>query len=94
MPYIRTAKVSKKDINILFRKKQIWKRIYSGKLREKVIASDRSSAIPGATSQIVKHSTKNRRHVATTHRIIDRNGKILHWDAKDIRVRGICYYRY
>ena len=48
---------------------------------------------PHSISRIVKHSFPDGKHVATTHRIEDREGNILHEDAKDFHFQEVCLWR-
>lgn len=93
MQRILTIEVSSPIIKSIFRKCNIWKKIRNGQLTSRVINSRPSVAYPNSTSQIIKHFTANDKHVATTHRIIKATGQTVHWDAKDFRIKGICYWR-
>jgi len=78
----------------MFDKSNVWGRIRAGDLSSDIIKSKPSSTWPNATSQIIKHFTVDGKHVATTHRVVqDSDGRVLHWDAKDFRLKGICYWR-
>ena len=91
MPRIPRVGVSQPTLNSLFRKFDIWHKIKKGQLTSNIIDSTLSHHWPNATSEIIKHFTLEGNHIATTHRVRDTAGKILHWDAKDFRLKNICY---
>jgi len=93
MPRVSTVEVSRPVLNSIFRKLNIWTRIRAGDLASDIVDSRPSSSWPNATSQIIKHLTVDGKHIATTHRIQDAAGRVLHWDAKDCRLRDIRYWR-
>ena len=93
MPRITTLEVSRPILNSMFRKFNIWGGIRAGDLVSDIVDSRPSSTWPNATSQIIKHLTIDGKHVATTHRIQDSAGRVLHWDAKDFRLKDIRYWR-
>ena len=93
MPRVTTVEVSRPVLNSMFRKFSIWKRIRASDLVSDIVDSRPSSTWPNATSQIIKHFTIDGKHMATTHRIQDTAGRVLHWDAKDVRLKDIRYWR-
>lgn len=93
MPRIPTVEVSHAVLKAMFRKYSIWRRIRAGELSSETASSTPSSAWPDATSEIIKHLTVEGKHVATTHRVRASTGRVLHWDAKDLRLKGTCYWR-
>lgn len=93
MPGIPTVGVSRSTLNSLFHKFDIWHKIKKGQITSKIIDSTPSYHWPDATSEIIKHFTLEGNHIATTHRVRDAAGKILHWDAKDFLLKDIRYRR-
>jgi len=93
MPRAATVEVSRSVLKSMFRKFNIWSRIRAGELRSNIVNSRPSTAWPDGTSHIIKHFTADGKHIATTHRIEDCAGKVVHWDAKDFRLKDICYWR-
>jgi hypothetical protein len=78
MPRVTTVEVSRPILNSMFRKFNVWGRIRAGNLVSDIVASKPSSTWPNATSQIVKHFTIDGKHLATTHRVQDSDGQVLH----------------
>lgn len=93
MPRVTTVKVSRPVLNSMFRKFDVWRRIRAGKLTSDIVDSRPSSTWPNAISEIIKHFTIDGKHTATTHRVQDSTGRVLHWDAKDFRLKDIRYWR-
>ena len=65
-----------------FNRQGLWPRIYARELREVVVAERATTEPVGGRTQIVKHYD-GKVHMATTHRVVDRDGRVLHWDEKD-----------
>ena len=96
MPRIPTAEVSKEELECLFNELHIWNKICNGQLswEPKTGTDTPSYSWPTATSWIIKHCSADGKHIATTHCVIDdTSGLLLHWDAKDLRVRNVCLWR-
>ena len=93
MVRLPTKEISKSILKSMFRKFDIWRKIKCDQLTSIITGSYPSRQWPDATSEIIKHYTLIGKHIATTHRVRDSSGKILHWDAKDIRLNQVCYYR-
>ena len=66
-----------------FQEAGLWGKIRSGQLREWVAPPSRIRP-DGSVSQIVLHFDPVLGHVATTHRVIDARGRVVHWDEKDM----------
>jgi hypothetical protein len=94
MNRIPTVEVCVVVLKSMYRKFDIWRGIKNGELVNRVVYNSPSHSVHNGTSQIVKHFTTDWRHIATTHRIRDSSGRIVHWDAKDIRIGGVCYWIY
>ena len=93
MARITTAEVPKEVLDCLFDDFHIWDKIRDGRLTSKSIGSTMSYTWPDATSLILKHFLPDGKHIATTHCVKDNDGNVLHWDAKDVRLRGLCLWR-
>ena len=93
MPRVTTIEVSHTVLKSMFRKFNVWGRIRANDLASDIVDSRPSSTWPNATSQIIKHLTIEGKHLATTHRVQDSTGRVLHWDAKDFRLKDIRYWR-
>ena len=92
----RTVVVDIGTVRARFREVGAWECIKSGRWTSIVLAHKEapSHAYPSCVSQILKHFDASGRHVATTHRIVDRaSGHIHHWDEKDIVVGCVKYVR-
>jgi hypothetical protein len=88
-----TIEVSIEFLELLFKELCIWENIHAHKFLNYKTKGRPSSHWPRATSYIIRHSTPNGNQVATTHCVRDNKGKVLHWDAKDIRINDVCFWR-
>jgi hypothetical protein len=77
----------------MFRKFKIWRKIKTGLLNSDIIDSRPSTTWQNATSEIIKHIGVDGKHIATTHRIRYPSGMVIHWDAKDFRLKDVRYWR-
>lgn len=95
MPRKPTARISRELLDSLFHEFDIFGKSRDGRLiDEPLVSKDAPSHhYPDAVSRIIKHYLPNNRHVATTHRIVGRNGAILHEDAKDLHLQEVCLWR-
>ena len=95
MPTKPTVKVSPEVLAVVFEDFNLWAKIEDGRLLSTIVSAKDSPArhYPDATSRIVKHLIPRGRHIATTHRIEDSNGNILHQDAKDFHFPGLILTR-
>jgi hypothetical protein len=80
--------VRAEELQELFVGLGLWQQIQDGTLTTHVAA-----AVPatnprygGGTSQMLIHRDHSGRHVCTTHRIVDRDGSVLHWDTADVHL--------
>ena len=96
MPRIPTAGVSRDLLDLLFNEFDLWAKFRDGRLTSEPVAEKDAPArqYPDAISRIIKHSTGDGKHIATTHCIVDSKGSILHWDAKDFRMYDIRLRRF
>lgn len=93
MPTIPTAEVPAEVLDSLFQEFDIWVKIKDSRLKSEIVSPVPSSRWPEATSMIIKHFLPNGKHVATTHCVKDSAGRILHWDAKDLRLNEVRLWR-
>lgn len=82
--------VSGDELRRLFEELHLWAQIRDGRLSTTVLFKRTvpSKSFPGAFSQILVHHDSQRIHRCTTHRIIDADGNVLHWDEADIKLEG------
>ena len=73
---------TRQELTDEFNRQRLWPRIYARELREQLAAERPPTESPGGRAQIVKHND-GARHAATTHRILDSDGRAVHWDEKD-----------
>ena len=90
-----TAEIPLALLEDLFQEFSIWDKIRDGRLLSHIVAGKDlpSHHYSNSLSHIVKHRFPDGRHVATTHRIQDGDGNILHEDAKDIHYQEVCLWR-
>lgn len=90
-----TVKVSREVLAAVFEDLDLWAKIRDGRLLSIIVNAKDSPAhhYPNSKSRIAKHFIPNGRHVATTHRIEDSDGAILHQDAKDFHFRELILTR-
>ena len=93
MPKIPNIQIPFTALEQLFNKLDIWSKINDGRLNSRVVYHTPSKKYSNPTSEIIKHFTSDGKHVATTHRIRDKTGEVLHWDAKDVKYKGFRYWR-
>jgi hypothetical protein len=94
-PRLPTVEVSTEIINILFDQFDIWSQINEGHLTSFELPPTPAKGYIGASSLIIKHFKPNGKHIAATHCIRNKmTGKILHWDAKDLRLNDIRLWRH
>ena len=95
MPTKSTAKVSREVLVVIFEDFDLWAKIRDGRLLSIIVTAKDSPShhYPDAKSRIVKHFIPNGRHLATTHRIENNEGNILHQDAKDFHFRDLILTR-
>jgi hypothetical protein len=93
MHRIATVEVSKEELESMYVKYEIWEKINNGELTIYPLNPVTSTSYLNCTSQMLLHFTLTGKHIATTHRIREKNGRVVHWDAHDIRIEGVCYWR-
>lgn len=93
MTKIPTVEITLDLLELLFTDLGIWDKIRNCTLLNRRLYSKPSHTWPRATSMIIKHFLPNGKHVATTHCIKDNTGRILHWDAKDLRLGDVRLWR-
>jgi len=96
VPRLTTAELSIEILDYLFNEFDIWAMIHDGRLSSEIIPDTPtpSTAWPNATAMILKHFKPNGKHIATTHCVKDnKSGDVLHWDAKDLRLRDVRLWR-
>jgi hypothetical protein len=93
MSFFPTVQVTLDFLECMFRELGIWENINNKYLKSKIVKKDPARDYPNSTSEIIKHFKPSGKHVATTHRIRDNQGSVLHWDAKDLRVADIKLWR-
>jgi hypothetical protein len=89
-----TIQVDKAELEALFIALDLWSKIRAGILASEAIPRARlpSHDFPGGMSDILRHKNTAGYQIATTHRIIARDGSVSHWDAKDIHVGSIVIF--
>lgn len=90
-----TVTVSREVLAVVFEDFDLWAKIRDGRLVSIIVTAKDSPShhYPNALSRIVKHFIPGGRHVATTHRIENSEGDILHEDAKDFHFRNLILTR-
>ena len=90
-----TAEISLELLESLFQEFDLWAKIADGRLPSSIVAQKDAPShhYPNGVSRIVKHHFPGGRHIATTHRIEDQQGNILHEDTKDIHFQEVCLWR-
>lgn len=89
-----TAQVSAQVLQQMFKEYGIW-----SKIREKSLTTVQLHPVPsvtfrGGTSRILLHFDANGKHVASTHRIMNKNtGLVFHWDEKGMQLDDVWLER-
>ncbi len=89
------VRVEQEVLDSLFHVWRLWDKIESGMLSSEVIPRTSASGrhqYAGGESAILRHRTPAGTTVAATHRIIDKNGAIVHWHPKTLRVGDVTLY--
>ena len=96
MPRIPTAGVTRELLDSLFDEFNIWGKIDDGRLTSESVAEKDapSRQWPNAMSRIIKHFMPDGKHIATTHCILNDEGHVFHWDAKDFRMYDVRLWRF
>ncbi len=68
-----------------------WDKIHSGKLLEKPQKTVPANITSGGISQILSYWDEHLNYLCTIHRVITKDGKIIHEDVKDAFLDGIRY---
>ena len=93
MSFFPTVEVPRDFLEYMFKEFDIWENINNKHLKSKIVKEAPAKDYPNSTSEIIKHFKPGGKHVATTHRIRDNKGSVLHWDAKDLRINDIKLWR-
>lgn len=95
MQRIPTARVDMAVLQALFDDCDLWAMIDDHSLSTEIVPGTRvpSHRWPTGTSMILRHRTRDGKHLATTHCINDWDGTVLHRDPKDLRVDEIRIWR-
>lgn len=82
--------ISGAKLKEMLKQRNLWSRMRSGKLRvvEQAIAPAKISL--GGTSSIVSYYDKHQ-NMFTIHRIITKEGKVIHEHVKDAYIAGVYY---
>lgn len=83
--------VSGTKLKEMLEQRNLWSGMRSGKLRavEQAIAPAKIS--PGGTSHVITYYDKQSQNFFTIHRIVTKEGEIIHEHAKDAYIGGIRY---
>ena len=85
------ADVTQEELDVLFNALDIWPKIEDGRLSVDPVLRARvpSHGYPGGTSDILRHRNAAGYQVATSHRITDSSGNVVHWHGKDLHLGQI-----
>ena len=83
--------VSVAKLKEMLEQRNLWLKMHSGKLRAVEQATAAAKISPGGTSYIISYYDKHTQIFFTIHRIINKEGKIIHEHVKDARIEGIRY---
>lgn len=82
--------VSVAKLKEMQKQRNLWSKMRSGKLRAVEQAIAQAKISPGGTSYIVSYYDKHH-NMFTIHRIITKEGKVIHEHAKDAYINGVWY---
>lgn len=68
-----------------------WSRLHSNKLLTRLQAEKPARIIQDGKSQIISYYDEHLTYLCTIHRIVTRDGKVIHEDVKDANIDGISY---
>jgi hypothetical protein len=95
MPRWPTVRVSYEDLTTIFDALDVLAKINSGNLITRPVATSpaRNPRWSGGTSYILIHLRRqDNLHIATTHLILDRQGREVHRHGKDILLSGLRFF--
>jgi hypothetical protein len=68
-----------------------WDKIHNNKLSSSIRRSSPATIAPGGVSLIISYWEGNDTYLCTIHRVITKDGLIIHEDVKDATINGIRY---
>jgi hypothetical protein len=68
-----------------------WDKIQRGELISKPPKITPAKITAGGTSQIISFYDGNSHHLCTLHRVLTKEGYLIHEDVKNVRLNGILY---
>jgi len=79
------------ELQIKLEDRNYWLRIHSCELLEKIQSEVPARIIKDGVSSIISYYDEHLNYLCTIHRVITKNGNVIHEDIKDIYLDGIRY---
>jgi hypothetical protein len=83
--------VSVAKLKEMLKERNLWSRMQSNKLLAKEQTTAPARISDGGTSYIISYYDKQSKNFFTIHRIVTKEGKIIHEHAKDAIIDGVRY---
>jgi len=83
--------ISKTKIKRMLIQRNLWSRMQSGKLTAVVENKASAKKARGGISYIISYYGENSRYICTIHRIVDKNGRVIHEHVKHALIDGTHY---
>ena len=68
-----------------------WDKIQNGKLLSSIRKNTAAKIIVDGSSQIILVYDEHLHFLCTLHRVVTKEGKVIHEDVKDVRLNGVLY---
>jgi hypothetical protein len=68
-----------------------WEKMHTGKLLESVRKTSPATIAPGGESSIVSYWDEHLAYLCTVHKVVTKEGTVIHEDVKDAFLGGIRY---
>ena len=79
------------DLVQMLQKEGYWTKMHSKGLLEKVQSSRPAVIAPGGVSLIISYYDEHLHYLCTIHRVVNKEGVIIHEDVKDAFINGTRY---
>jgi len=83
--------VTKVKLKEMLEERNLWSKMQSGRLLEVEQNRTRAKRAPDSTSYIISYYDEHLQYVCTIHKIVTRNGEVIHEHVKDAFVDGVRY---
>ena len=83
--------INELELRQKLKERGLWDKMRSGRLLEKVQRTSPATIAPGGISQIISYWDEHLQYICTIHRVLTKEGQIIHEDVKDAFLDGVRY---